>query len=322
LPQRPKSLENPSGAHAQHLRAIALVTPANARYIDPHHFTPHRLMTTTTTSESAAKKNIVKLQRAIVDGLEDVKAQDIQVFNTEHLSPLFERVIVASGTSNRQTKALAASVRDKVKDAGFAKPRVEGEDNGEWIIVDCGAAVAHIMQPTIRQYYRLEELWGEVPVRLKLGAPKPAAVVKKAPAKKAAAKTAAPTKTAAKAMSPAAAAKKAAAQMAAEPKAPAKRGAQSARPVAAKSAAKATAPKPASKAPAKKAPAKKATAAPRSAKPQADKTPVQAPVQKLVVKPRKAAAPAKAAAKAAVKTGAAAKAPARKAPARKSADKR
>src|SRR3989338_246084 len=130
-------------------------------------------MTTTKSSESAAKKDVTKLQRAIVDGLEDVKAQDIQVFNTEHLSPLFERVIVASGTSNRQTKALAASVRDKVKDAGFPKPRIEGEDNGEWIIVDCGAAVAHIMQPTIRQYYRLEDLWGDTPVRLKLGAAKP-----------------------------------------------------------------------------------------------------------------------------------------------------
>ncbi|NCP40944.1 MAG: ribosome silencing factor, partial [Rhodoferax sp.] len=82
-----------------------------------------------------------KLQRAIVDGLEDVKAQDIVVFDTESLSPLFERVIVASGTSNRQTKALAASVVDAVRDAGFHKPRVEGEDNGEWIIVDCGAAV-------------------------------------------------------------------------------------------------------------------------------------------------------------------------------------
>ncbi|REM67023.1 ribosome silencing factor, partial [Mycobacterium tuberculosis] len=70
---------------------------------------------------------------------------------TEHLSPLFERVIVASGTSNRQTKALAASVRDAVREAGFGKPRIEGEDNGEWIIVDCGAAVAHIMQPAIRQ---------------------------------------------------------------------------------------------------------------------------------------------------------------------------
>lgn len=125
------------------------------------------------SQESAAKKDTQRLQRAIVEGLEDVKAQDIQVFNTEHLSALFERVIVASGTSNRQTKALAASVRDAVREAGFAKPRIEGEENGEWIIVDCGAAVTHIMQPAIRNYYRLEEIWGEKPVRLKLGAPKP-----------------------------------------------------------------------------------------------------------------------------------------------------
>ena len=130
-------------------------------------------MTTSTKSETAAKKDVTKLQRAIVDGLEDVKAQDIQVFNTEHLSPLFERVIVATGSSNRQTKALAASVRDAVREAGFAKPRTEGEENGEWIIVDCGAAVVHVMQPAIRQYYRLEEIWGEKPVRLKLAAAKP-----------------------------------------------------------------------------------------------------------------------------------------------------
>jgi ribosome-associated protein len=139
------------------------------------------------TTEAAAKKDIQKLQRAIVDGLEDVKAQDIQVFDTEHLSPLFERVIVASGTSNRQTKALASSVRDAVRDAGFSKPRVEGEANGEWIIVDCGSAVAHIMQPAIRRYYHLEEIWGDKPVRTKLGAAKPAvaqASEEKAPAAK------------------------------------------------------------------------------------------------------------------------------------------
>ena len=123
-------------------------------------------------SESTAKKDLQKLQRAIVDGLEDVKAHDIRVFDTAELSPLFERVIVASGSSNRQTKALASSVRDKVRESGFAKPRVEGEENGEWIIVDCGAAVAHIMQPAIRQYYNLEEIWGEKPVRLKNAAAK------------------------------------------------------------------------------------------------------------------------------------------------------
>ncbi len=129
------------------------------------------------TTESAAKRNTQKLQRAVVDGLEDVKAQDIQVFDTEHLTSLFERVIVASGTSNRQTKALAASVRDAVREAGFPKPRIEGEANGEWIIVDCGQVVVHIMQPTFRSYYHLEELWGEKPVRLKFGASKPVAEV-------------------------------------------------------------------------------------------------------------------------------------------------
>ncbi len=135
-----------------------------------------------------AKKDVTKLQRAIVDGLEDVKAQDIQVFDTEHLSALFERVIVASGTSNRQTKALAASVRDAVREAGFAKPRIEGEVNGEWIIVDCGQAVVHVMQPTFRQYYNLEELWGEKPVRLKLGSAKPATPEVTKPAAKTATK--------------------------------------------------------------------------------------------------------------------------------------
>jgi len=163
-------------------------------------------------TETAAKKDIQKLQRAIVDALEDVKAQEIQVFDTEHLSSLFERVIIASGTSNRQTKALAASVRDKVRNAGFGKPRIEGEDNGEWIIVDCGPAVVHVMQPTIRTYYNLEEIWGGTPVRLKLGAPKPLASaevkghIKNSVAKKAVSKTAAskpagktPAKTAVKA---------------------------------------------------------------------------------------------------------------------------
>jgi ribosome-associated protein len=131
------------------------------------------------TTTSAAKKNdIQKLQRAIVDGLEDVKAQEIVVFDTEQLSALFERVIVASGTSNRQTKALASSVSDAVREAGFPKPRLEGEANGEWIIVDCGQAVVHVMQPSFRAYYNLEELWGEKPVRLKLGVAKPVPVAK------------------------------------------------------------------------------------------------------------------------------------------------
>jgi ribosome-associated protein len=113
--------------------------------------------------------DIRKLQRAIVDGLEDVKAQHIVVFNTESLSALFERVVIATGASNRQTKALAASVRDAVRSRGMQVMRTEGEENGEWIIVDCGAAVVHIMQPAIREYYHLEEIWGGKPVKMKLG---------------------------------------------------------------------------------------------------------------------------------------------------------
>jgi ribosome-associated protein len=135
-------------------------------------------------NETSAKKDTQKLQRIVVDALEDVKAQEIVVFDTEEMSALFERVIIASGTSNRQTKALAASVRDKVKESGYPKPRIEGEDNGEWIIVECGSVVAHVMQPTIRSYYNLEEIWGDKPVRLKLGAPKPAEPVRKPVAKK------------------------------------------------------------------------------------------------------------------------------------------
>jgi ribosome-associated protein len=238
-------------------------------------------------TENAAKKDIQKLQRAIVDALEDVKAQEIQVFDTEHLSSLFERVIIASGTSNRQTKALAASVRDKVRNAGFGKPRIEGEDNGEWIIVDCGQAVVHVMQPTIRTYYNLEEIWGGTPVRLKFGAPKPAATaevkghIQNSVAKKATGKTAAKSTTA---KTPAA--KKAVAKPAAKAKPALKAPAKSAKPAV----------KAAVKAPAKSAP--KAS------------SPTSKPTVKTVGKPT-----AKPAAKAAAKP--AAKPAAKKAPARK-----
>lgn len=284
-------------------------------------------MTTSTKSETAAKKDVTKLQRAIVDGLEDVKAQDIQVFNTEHLSPLFERVIVASGTSNRQTKALASSVRDAVKEAGFPKPRIEGEDNGEWIIVDCGSAVAHIMQPAIRQYYRLEELWGDTPVRLKLGAAKPSSTAAADLADKKSAQKAA--KSDAKTAAKKAPAKKAAAA----PSAPARSGKATVKAVA-KTAAKAApkaapaktaAAKPAAKTTAAK-PANKTAGTAAAKKPAAAKTPVKTVVVKPAGAKKPAAkkspaakAPARAAAKPAAKAApkAAAKPAAKKAPARK-----
>ncbi|WP_085315629.1 ribosome silencing factor [Derxia lacustris] len=114
--------------------------------------------------------NITKLQRVIVDALEDVKAQDVLVFNTSHLTSLFDRVVIATGTSNRQTRALAMSVREEVKKAGGDVVSMEGEETGEWVLVDCGDAVVHLMQPAIRQYYNLEEVWGGKLVRLKASA--------------------------------------------------------------------------------------------------------------------------------------------------------
>ncbi|RXZ33140.1 ribosome silencing factor [Oxalobacteraceae bacterium CAVE-383] len=109
--------------------------------------------------------DIKKLQAVVIDALENVKAQDIKVYDTSHLTSLFDRIAIASGTSNRQTKALAASVRDKVKEMGGNILSMEGEDTGEWVLVDLGDMIVHIMQPTIRAYYRLEEIWGEREVK-------------------------------------------------------------------------------------------------------------------------------------------------------------
>jgi ribosome-associated protein len=110
--------------------------------------------------------DIKKLQKLVVDALEDVKAQDIRMYDTVHLTSLFDRIAIASGTSNRQTKALAASVRDKVKQGGGDIVSIEGEDTGEWVLVDLGDMIVHIMQPAIRDYYRLEEIWGDKEVKL------------------------------------------------------------------------------------------------------------------------------------------------------------
>ncbi|MEP7283030.1 MAG: ribosome silencing factor [Rubrivivax sp.] len=177
--------------------------------------------------------DIRKLQRAIVDGLEDVKGQNIAIFNTEALSPLFERVIIASGTSNRQTKALASSVRDSVRARGMQVLRTEGEANGEWIIVDCGAAVAHIMQPAVRDYYHLEEIWGGKNVRVKLGDTQVGLVKASTPGKAAAsasAKTGAKKSASSSVKSPAAKPRRAspgATSKSAPPKRPAAKAARS-----------------------------------------------------------------------------------------------
>jgi ribosome-associated protein len=218
--------------------------------------------------------DIKKLQALVVDALEDVKAQDIHIYDTTHLTSMFDRIAVASGTSNRQTKALAASVRDKVKAAGGDIVSMEGETTGEWVLVDLGDMVVHIMQPAIRAYYRLEEIWGDKEVkfgaakRLSSGAspslakghlvgskPAPAAkaAAKKVPAEKATkttSKTATktPTRTAAKSVS----------------KTPAKTASKTARKTAAKSVVKKVpikkiVGKAASKTASKKAPAKRAS---------------------------------------------------------------
>jgi len=202
-----------------------------------------------------------KLQRVVVDALDDIKAQDVRVFDTTAQTELFDRVIIATGTSNRQTRALASHVRDKVKEAGAPVVSMEGADTGEWVLVDLGDIVVHVMQPAIRQYYNLEELWGAKPVRMRITARAPTAAgtrsavatpakraakgpaepSAKAPAKRAAK---APTKTTEKASAKApakapakTAAKRTAAKGAATKGAPAK-GAAAKRPAAKRAATK------------------------------------------------------------------------------------
>jgi ribosome-associated protein len=106
-------------------------------------------------------------QRLVVEALEDVKGYDIVVFDTAKLPTMFERVVIASGTSNTQVKALADRVREKVKEAGGRVYGVEGEKGGEWVLVDLGEIVVHVMHPTVRDFYNLEEVWGGKEVKMK-----------------------------------------------------------------------------------------------------------------------------------------------------------
>jgi ribosome-associated protein len=105
------------------------------------------------------------LERLVISALEDVKARDIEVIDTSRLSSQFERIIVASGASGRQTRALAHNVLDRARAAGIRALGIEGEENGEWVLVDLGDIVVHVMQPAIRAHYRLEELWTSPEVR-------------------------------------------------------------------------------------------------------------------------------------------------------------
>ena len=121
-----------------------------------------------------------KKQRAVIDALEDIKGRDIVVYNTAAMPSMFERVVIASGDSTRQVKALADHVQEKLSALGARVYGVEGEANGEWVLVDLGDVVVHIMHPTVRSFYNLEEVWGGKPVRLAATSPK-----KKSPAKRA-----------------------------------------------------------------------------------------------------------------------------------------
>jgi len=101
------------------------------------------------------------------------------VFNTARLPTMFERVVIATGDSNRQLKALADRVQERVVEHGASVVGVEGESSGEWVLVDLGDVVVHIMHPTVRDFYNLEEIWGGKPVKFK--APKKAKPRAKAP---------------------------------------------------------------------------------------------------------------------------------------------
>jgi ribosome-associated protein len=109
--------------------------------------------------------DIRKLQKIVVTALEDIKAKDIEVINTTKLTSMFDRVIIATGDSNRQVKALARNVSEKVREAGAEVISIEGEEGGEWVLVDIGDVVVHVMQPNVRTYYNLEELWQATPAQ-------------------------------------------------------------------------------------------------------------------------------------------------------------
>ena len=191
------------------------------------------------------------LSAIVIDALEDIKARDIQLVNVMKITSVFDYIAIASADSTRQTKALANNVIEKVKEAGFHIIGTEGEGTGEWVLVDCGDIVVHIMQPAVREYYKLEELWREGKVEF----PKPKVVKKTAPADTVVKKPAAKKPVAKKPVTKKPAAKKPVTKKPAVKKTAAKKPAAKApvvkKPVAKKPAAK----KPAAKKPVAKKPA-------------------------------------------------------------------
>lgn len=211
--------------------------------------------------------NKKELLKTVVDALEDVKGQDIRVYDTTKKTSAFDHIVIASGTSNRQTRALASSVAKAVKAAGGKVSGTEGTDTGEWVLVDCGSVVCHCMQPNIRQYYDLEELWGPDALDLKTLFSKvsEAEEDKEEKATKPTRKRTATKKTAAKKTSASAAkeakpAKKTAEKKVASKKPTTKKVATTKKAAAAKKPAVAKKPAATKKPVAKKAPAKKPVA--------------------------------------------------------------
>jgi len=130
--------------------------------------------------------DIRKKQRAVVDALEEIKGRDIVVYNTERLSAYFERVIIATGDSSRQVKALAENVEEQLRRIGARVRGVEGSGGAEWVLVDLGDIVVHVMHPTARAHYNLEEIWGGKDVKMRRDAePTPRTVAKPKAAAKA-----------------------------------------------------------------------------------------------------------------------------------------
>jgi ribosome-associated protein len=124
------------------------------------------------------KKNLTTLakKKLVIAALEDIKAHDIIAIDVRKLTAMFDWIVVASADSARQTKSLSRHVRDRLKENGASIIGTEGEESGDWVLVDAGDIVTHVMQPAVREYYNLEELWSEGKFDKVVNSTRPAAV--------------------------------------------------------------------------------------------------------------------------------------------------